>query len=235
MLLFFFYITNWWCLSLIILEKKKVSCLLPCPEELKGTQISASPAEVVCPAAANEDAADWIHFRNPALLQQLLLERKVVTCTAQEGRNPECTKIGFSFGLLAQRKNNTEEPGPLSWLGAGSPWNTHGGSAMDQQQAQVTEGKFWLYGREECFQHEGNQILEQGPKQLWDFHLWGYSTLPWGPLTCTAGPGDSQRSLPTSAILVSQVYPHHLPFWHRGQLYTVPRTKFYRSRTAHLS
>lgn len=118
MLLFFFYITNWWCLSLIILEKKKVSCLLPCPEELKGTQTSASPAEVVCPAAANEDAGDWTHRRNPALLQQLLLERTVVTCTAQEGGNPECTKIGFSFGLLAQRKNLTQRS-PGCWAGWG--------------------------------------------------------------------------------------------------------------------
>lgn len=81
-------------------SRKNLSRLLPCPEELKGTQISASPAEVVCPAAANEAAGDWIHRRNPAPLQQLLLERKVVTCTAQESGNPECTKIGFSFGLL---------------------------------------------------------------------------------------------------------------------------------------
>lgn len=118
---YFFYITNWWCLSLIILEKNPLLAVAM-PRRTEGHPNLCKPCRSRLPSSSQRGCW-WLDPSQESSSASAAATGKDGGYLHSTGGWSQFWCIqGFQFWApRPKEKLNTEEPGPLSWLGAGSP------------------------------------------------------------------------------------------------------------------
>lgn len=119
---YFFYITNWWCLSLIILEKKKKPLLAVSMPRTEGHPNLCKPCRSRLPSSSQRGCWWLDPSQESSSASAAATGKDGGYLHSTGGWKPWMHENWLQFWApRPKEKLNTGEPGPLSWLGAGSP------------------------------------------------------------------------------------------------------------------